>query len=547
MNRRALLAGVAGVSILSAGIGWFFGQSIKSPAEIAAQTAAPDPSLITVPVELRELASRVVVRGTVTSSEVTTISVSPSTDGSSIITRLPKAAGDTLNEGDVVAEVAGRPVIVLQGDLPVFRSLGPSMEGPDVTQLEQSLVRLGYDVGTVDGVYDAALADAVNALYRDAGYRANEPTTEETDALARARTRVRDAQNAINDLATTPSSLSESERLRLTQAINQQQAALDAAATERASVLAEPAAEAAAAKAAVDALASDATPEERQAADQRLADANYVLWVLTAEQNKLVEAAQLELDIAYATRNEAINPPATSNNSALASARDELAAAKADLERTLSTTGVSFPTSELVFVPTLPREVQSVSTEVGSSPQGPIITTTGSSTVIESSVSATDRRLLKEGLEVLVEDDGLGISQKATISFLADSPGTGTATESKYEMNLTPIEPLPEEAFNQSLRVTIPISTTGGEVLAVPLAAVSAAANGGARVEVDRGDGTTELVDVSTGLAADGYVEVTPLSGSLSKGDRVVVGRDLGQPASAGDTTESTDPEAEGG
>ena len=130
---------------------------------------------------------------------------------------------------------------------------------------------------------------------------------------------------------------------------------------------------------------------------------------------------------------------------------------------------------------------------------------------------------------MLVEDDGLGISQAATITFLADSPGTGQAAEAKYEMKLAPVEDLPESAFNQSLRITIPISSTGGEVLAVPLAAVSAAADGGARVEVEYSDGTTVLIEVSTGLAASGYVAVTPIDGELAEGDRVVVGRDLAQ------------------
>ncbi len=527
MNRRALLAVVAAVSVLSAGIGWFVGQSIKSPAEIAAETAPPTASLITVPVELRELASRVVVRGTVTSSEVTAISVSGSADGSSIITRLPKEAGSSIVEGDVAVEVAGRPLIVLQGNLPVFRSLGPSLEGPDVRQLEDALVRLGYNPGTVDNIYDSSTATAVGELYRDAGYKASEPTIEEQDALDRARTRVRDAQNTINDLSGTSTGLTESERLRLNQAIIQQQDALDAVVAERTTVLAEPKAEVDAAKAAVDALntSQDATAEEKKAAEDQLAAADYVFWVTEVGQNKIVDAVQLELAIAYATRTEALNPPSGSG-SGIASARDELTSANADLARVLSTTGISFPSAELVFVPTLPREVQAVHVEVGETPQGPVLTTTGASTLIVSSISAADRRLLEEGLEVLVEEDGLGISQKATITFLADSPGGGETPADKYSMSLTPIEDLPEEAYNQSLRITIPISSTGGEVLAVPLAAVSAASDGGARVEVEQSDGSTVLVEVSTGLAADGYVAVTPIGGTLEAGDRVVVGRD---------------------
>ena len=50
-----LLAVVAGIAVLSAGVGWFAGQRIKSPAEVAAEAAPPEPSLITVPIELRTL------------------------------------------------------------------------------------------------------------------------------------------------------------------------------------------------------------------------------------------------------------------------------------------------------------------------------------------------------------------------------------------------------------------------------------------------------------------------------------------------------------
>jgi multidrug efflux pump subunit AcrA (membrane-fusion protein) len=71
------------------------------------------------------------------------------------------------------------------------------------------------------------------------------------------------------------------------------------------------------------------------------------------------------------------------------------------------------------------------------------------------------------------------------------------------------------------------VSSTAGEVLAVPLAALTAGPGGEARVEVLDGD-TGTLVEVTTGLAADGFVEVSAVDGDLGAGDRVVVGQDGG-------------------
>jgi hypothetical protein len=73
--------------------------------------------------------------------------------------------------------------------------------------------------------------------------------------------------------------------------------------------------------------------------------------------------------------------------------------------------------------------------------------------------------------------------------------------------------------------VTIPVKSTNGKVLAVPVAALSAGPDGSSRVEVQR-NGTTDLIKVTVGLSADGYAQVTPVGGGkLAPGDQVVVGR----------------------
>ena len=90
-----------------------------------------------------------------------------------------------------------------------------------------------------------------------------------------------------------------------------------------------------------------------------------------------------------------------------------------------------------------------------------------------------------------------------------------------------------------NVRVRIPVSSTEGEVLAVPLAALTAGPGGESRVEVLESDGTSRLVTVRLGLAAGGFAEVEGIDGSLEVGDRVVIGIAAQQDA-AGDE-ESTD------
>lgn len=98
--------------------------------------------------------------------------------------------GDTVARGDVLYELNAQPVTVFYGDLPLYRPLAEGGEGEDVAILEANLAALGYhldtdddtdpedladdeaefDTGfTVDGVFDAATADAVRRWQDDLG------------------------------------------------------------------------------------------------------------------------------------------------------------------------------------------------------------------------------------------------------------------------------------------------------------------------------------------------------------------------------------------
>ena len=58
-------------------------------------------------------------------------------------TALP-AAGRVVRQGQVIYQVSGTPVVLLYGSGPAWRDLSEGMTGPDVTELNAALVKLGY-------------------------------------------------------------------------------------------------------------------------------------------------------------------------------------------------------------------------------------------------------------------------------------------------------------------------------------------------------------------------------------------------------------------
>ena len=65
------------------------------------------------------------------------------------------------------------------------------------------------------------------------------------------------------------------------------------------------------------------------------------------------------------------------------------------------------------------------------------------------------------------------------------------------------------------------VTDTAFGVLAVPVTSLLVLAEGGYAVEVDAGNGQTQLIGVEPGFFADGLVEVD--ADGLSAGDRVVI------------------------
>lgn len=85
------------------------------------------------------------------------------------------AAGDTIQQGDVLYRINGEPVVVMYGDVPAYRTLrdlSDNMTGDDVLELEQNLVALGYDpdgLASVDEEFTSYTATMVERWQEDLG------------------------------------------------------------------------------------------------------------------------------------------------------------------------------------------------------------------------------------------------------------------------------------------------------------------------------------------------------------------------------------------
>ena len=184
MRRAVVAGGMALVVGVSTGAGWLAASRVKSPAKLAAEAAPPEASLITYPVEKRVLSSDLIIRGTIRYSDPIAVVLAPSAlrPPPVLISQAP-VKGATLQEGDVAMVVSGRPVFALKGQTPGYRDLGPGSVGADVRQLEDFLIRTGFDPGTVDDQYDGATAVAVLDWYSKAGYQALGPNDQQRAAL----------------------------------------------------------------------------------------------------------------------------------------------------------------------------------------------------------------------------------------------------------------------------------------------------------------------------------------------------------------------------
>ena len=422
--------------------------------------------------------------------------------GSAIVTSAP-TKGASLREGSVALSVSGRPVRVLQGARPAYRDLGPGTTGPDVQQLEESLARLGFDPGARDGTYDGATAAAVAAWYRSAGWAPFGPSDDQLQTLRAAEADRFGIQleraNAEETLATARTS-----RATAAATVAKANTTLDAAIAGRRVVQIQ-----------LDAAGATQPPltsVEHAALDAALIEATSVIDVARADLGAAgTEVASTGKAIEVAQRRVTLT---TSRETALTKIVNDIAAA----------VGIQVPADEVLFVPSLPLRVDDVSVKTGEKVAGPVMTITNSQLAIDAALSGNDAKLVHDGASVRIEEPELAVAVAGTVTDVADTPGTDGVDAGRFHLQVTPTD-APASLAGASVVLTITVGATEGEVLAVPVAALSVAANGTSRVQVQEPSLETRYVTVKPGLAAKGLVAVTPLRGRLSPGDLVVTGR----------------------
>jgi hypothetical protein len=183
---------------------------------------------------------------------------------------------------------------------------------------------------------------------------------------------------------------------------------------------------------------------------------------------------------------------------------------------------VQVPIDEIVFIPTLPVRVEEVITPIGHAASGTILTVTDNQLAVDAALPLDVAPLVKAGMPVTIDEQALGIKATGIVETVASTPGTRGVDGFHIYLGIR-VETTPSRLDGFSVRVTIPIESTSGAVTAVPVSALSLASDGTSRIQVER-NGGLEYVTVKPGMAANGFVQVTPIGGSLSPSQKVVIG-----------------------
>jgi len=170
--RRRVAMGVALVAIPgAAAIAIAVGQPFSSGGGSEGGTPGSAAPVALARVERRTLSSRTQLKGTLRFAG--SYGVVAGASGS--ITALP-AAGTVVRRGQVLYRLAGRPVVLLYGGTPAYRTLRGGLSGRDVRQLNANLVALGYAAAVVldptSGYFGGATKAAVKRMQAALGVKA---------------------------------------------------------------------------------------------------------------------------------------------------------------------------------------------------------------------------------------------------------------------------------------------------------------------------------------------------------------------------------------
>lgn len=212
----------------------------------------------------------------------------------------------------------------------------------------------------------------------------------------------------------------------------------------------------------------------------------------------------------------------------------------AELDRT---TGPMVPLAEVIFMPSFPAFVVSSNARVGANVVGPLLTVASGDLVVNGTLNPADVDLVRAGMTATLTGSGvtmsgtvanvagvdqpelrdgtMPVSPETTTSSTID-PGTPTKRDGR-QVTIRTDQPIDPALIGADLQITIESAASDGDVLAVPVAAISSRADGNTYVTVIDGEDRI-AVPVEVGLSGGGLVEVRAPDRRINPGTRVVIG-----------------------
>ena len=499
---------------------------------------------------------------------------------SGVATYIPKE-GTIINFGEVLFAIDNKPVILVEGSVPFYRTLDLNSDpGPDVLQVENALVFLGYSSEDFlpDETFDEVTSNMLNQLYIDYKIETkSEVTAVEQVAINLKQTEVESIEETISNGGTTLAEVNSKKKtledlqkdsVTTLAEVNSKKKTLDDAienstkentAWQTATNLIEdynqqisllkdltnPRTIAKSEQTRKDEIKSyeDLIEEQKRIREMEEGDGS----VVDAAEALAIENAQKAYDDALKSYNEgvdaaealAIENAQKAYDDALKSYNEgvdqesELTKAKEELEELkLSAKSETFsPTN--AYASESPIIIGSYISDIGSAvslnSQLYNISSIGIEVVFQ--VDASDQETVSLGDSVEIE---LPTDERVPtkITFI-DQVVTQTQAGEFIEVILEVLNPNEIEAYDQAPVKVFVTTEVSENVLFVPVNALLALAEGGYALEVYEGEtegGTfqgesgidTSYVAVEIGVFTDGFVEV---KGNISEGQIVVVPR----------------------
>lgn len=463
------------------------------------ETEAGNVEFSTATVQRRDLVVTETFAGTLGYGDPSAVTFRTSPDGvetvfgglAGIVTNAPEE-GVVVVAGEVLYEVNAAPVVVLYGDTPVYRALDRrTSDGEDIKFLEQSLVDLGYDPDgdiEIDEDFTSATADAIELLQEEIGANVDGGFALGEMLFAPGPTYVAEAL------------VSDGDQVQFGQPV----IALSAAPSGTFTSLPEE-----------GAIISEGDTIYR--VDNRptvLLYGDLPSYRAMTKGDEGADVAQLQVALINNLGLASLDLPiGTFDDATLQVVVAWQASIGAHPDGVVNL-------GEVVFLPDSIRVGEVVASKGDTAVQGSrVIMASASSIFVTVELATTDRFLVAVDDIVAVELPDEAVVEGTVIS-IGTVAQTNQAGESFFEMIVTINDPAATLGLDEAPVDVDIISDSATNVLALPVTALLALAEGGYAVEVVD-EGSTRLVRVETGLFADGLVEVT--GSGLSAGDVVIV------------------------